>query len=92
MRVKSYHLEGGLNDQDRVYSKPGVHNPRAGSGPRMCYIRPQSRLKNTSNFSWMTEILWMNLNLIEMLKISTYYNPKQLWWQQYQTTSNKKAS
>jgi len=23
---------------------------------------------------------------------ATYYNPKQLWWQQYQTTSNKKAS
>jgi len=21
-----------------------------------------------------------------------YYNPKQLWWQQYQTTSNKTAS
>ena len=39
------------------------------------------------------DILWMNLNFIELLKIfATYYNPKQLWWQQYQTTSNKKAS
>ena len=34
--------------------------------------------------------LWMNLNFIELL--TTYYNPKQLWWQQYQTMSNKKDS
>ena len=31
---------------------------------------PRSRLKNTSNFSWMTEILLMNLNVIELLTIS----------------------
>jgi len=34
-----------LNYQDKVYSKPGVHNPRAGSGPRMCYIRPLEQVK-----------------------------------------------
>jgi len=35
----------------------------------------------------MTEILRLNLNF----NFATYYNPKQLWWQQYQTTSLKKA-
>jgi len=38
-----YHLEGGLNYQDRVYSE--VHNPQAGSGLRMCYIRPLEQVK-----------------------------------------------
>ena len=30
---------------------------------------PRSRLKNNRNFSWMTEILRMNLNFIELLTI-----------------------
>jgi len=41
----------------------------------------------------MTEILWMSLNLIELLtylQLIMAYNTKQTWWQQYQTTSNKK--
>ena len=50
----------------------GMHNPRPGSGPRTCYIyisEPRSRLRNTTSFSWMTEILWMNLNFVELLTI-----------------------
>jgi len=60
MRIKSYHLEGGLIHQDRVYSKPEVLNPRAGSGPECVISGPLSRLKDTKNFSWMMGILWMN--------------------------------
>ena len=40
----------------------------------------------------MADILLMNLNLIELLTVlQIHYNPKQLWRQQYQTTSNKMA-
>ena len=44
-----------------------MHNPRPGSGPERVLSGPPSRLKNTGNFSWSTEILWMNLNFIELL-------------------------
>ena len=30
---------------------------------------PRSRLKSARNFSWMTAILWKNLNFVELLKI-----------------------
>jgi len=41
----------------------------------------------------MTEILLINFNLHWTVNnFATYYRPKQLWWQQYQTTSNEKAS
>ena len=43
----------------------------------------------------MTEILWMNLNFVELLTIlqliTINNSSDEPWWQQYQTTSNKKA-
>ena len=38
---------------------------------------PRNNLKNTRNYSWMTEILWMNLNFIELwtiLQLFTIWN------------------
>ena len=48
---------------------PGMHNPRAGSGPERVISGPRGYLQNTRNFSWMRKILWMNLNFIELLTI-----------------------
>jgi len=39
------------------YYTPGMHNPRAGSGPRACFILPSEQVKNTRNFFCMTEII-----------------------------------
>jgi len=47
----------------------GIHNPRVGSRPERVISVPQSRSKNTRNFSRMTDILWMNLNFIKLLAI-----------------------
>ena len=55
--------------EDASSNRTGMHNPRAGSGPEGVLSSPQSRLKNTRIFSWMMEILWMNLNFIELLTI-----------------------
>jgi len=43
--------------------------PRAGSGPRRSFIQPSKQVKNIRNVSWTTEILWVNLNFIELLPI-----------------------
>ena len=37
--------------------------------PEIVLSGPRSRLKNIRNVSWITEILWMNLNFIELLAI-----------------------
>jgi len=37
--------------------------------PEGVLFGPRSRFKNTTNASWMTEILWMNLNFIELSAI-----------------------
>src|SRR6218665_2820504 len=63
----------------------GRHSPRAGSDPRACFIRPSEQVKNPRNFFYMTEILLMNLNFIQ-LSTNLQYNQKRLFWQKYQTT------
>jgi len=45
----------------------GMHNPRP--SPQRSFIRPLVQVKNAKNVSWMTEILGMNLNFIELLTI-----------------------
>jgi len=47
----------------------GMHDPLPADRirPPNVLFGPRSRLKSSRNFSWMTEILWMNLNLIELL-------------------------
>ena len=45
--------------------------------PKRVISSPWSRLKNTRNSSWMMDILWINLNLIELFSnFATYYNSK----------------
>jgi len=60
------HLIADINFQllKKPQVKTGMHNPR----PRTI-SGPRSRVKNTKNFSWTTEILWMNSNFIELLTI-----------------------
>jgi len=70
------------------WTKAGVHNLW-----EMCYILPSQQVKkykkllvNDGNFKNEFKLHWTINNF------AIYYNPKQLCWQQYQTTSNKTAS
>jgi len=73
--------------------KSEMCNLRAGSGPRRSYIQPSEKVKKYKKFlpndrDFMNEFkLHWTIN-----NFASYYNPKQLWWQQYQITSNKRAS
>ena len=65
-----------------------TRGPRAGServlsGPRS-RLKIQERLLNDEYFMNKFKLHWTISNF------ETYYNTKQLWWQQYQTTCNKK--
>jgi len=52
---------------------------------------PRSRLRNTEDFSRIDRDFMNEFQLDRIIKnYSTYYNPKQLRWQYYQTTSNRK--
>ena len=70
--------------------RTGMHNPRAGSGPQTCYIRPSEQFKNYKKLH-LNEEDFMNEFKFHWTvnNFATYYNPKKLWWQEYQTTSNK---
>jgi len=65
------------------YCKPGIHNPWAGTGPQTCYIQPSQQvtkykklLVNDGDLMNEFKLLWTINNF------ATYYNQKQLWWQQ----------
>ena len=62
-------------------NKAGMHNPRpAGPDPAREHVLsgPRRILKSTRNFSWMTAILWKNLNFLEPLTVLQLIT-KHLW-------------
>jgi len=71
----------------------GIHNPRADPASERVISGPRNRLKkykklllNDGDFLNEFNVHWTVNNF------AAYHNPKQFWWQQYQTTGNKKAS
>ena len=70
-----------------------MHNPRPGSGSRRSFIRPSEQVKKYKKCPLNDEDIMNEFKHNWTINnFATYYNSKQLWWQQYQTKSNKKAS
>jgi len=68
-------------------------NSRAGSSPLTRYIQPSEKIEKYKKLL-LNEGDFMNEFKLHLTvnNFATSYNPKQLLWQQYQTTCNKKAS